>query len=269
MSALRSRANARVRRWHALAHDGRARRGERRTLLEGVHLLTAYLASGSRPVSILVSETGQGDAEVAALLRQAGAETTVLADSLFRWVVDVATPAGVAAEIEIPEPAGDAAQGDCVFLEGIQDAGNVGAILRSAAAFGVRDAVLGGGCADAWSPKVLRAAMGAHFSLRIRRVGDLAAVVAAFSGATVCAAAHGGRPLQEIDLGERVGWILGAEGQGVSASLAATAAQCTTIGLAPGTESLNVAAAAAILFYERARRRAKAHPAPSTRGARS
>jgi TrmH family RNA methyltransferase len=156
-----------------------------------------------------------------------------------------------------------------VFLEGIQDAGNVGAILRSAAAFGVRDAVLGGGCADPWSPKVLRAAMGAHFSLRVRRVGDLAPAVAAFAGATVCAVAHGGRPLQEIDLGGRVGWILGAEGQGVSASLAATAAQRTTIGLAPGTESLNVAAVAAILCYERARRRAMAPPAPSTRGARS
>jgi TrmH family RNA methyltransferase len=262
MSALRSRANARVKRWHALAHDARTRRAERRTLLEGVHLLTAYLASGSRPVSVLVSESGQGDAEVAALLRQAGAETTLLADSLFRWVVDVATPAGIAAEIEIPEPVEDAAQGDCVFLEGVQDAGNVGAILRSAAAFGARGAVLDSGCADPWSPKVLRAAMGAHFALRIRRVGALAAAVAAFGGTTVCAAAHGGRPLHEIDLGERVGWILGAEGQGVSASLAATAAQRTTIGLAPGTESLNVAAAAAILFYERARRL-------SRRGARS
>lgn len=258
MSALRSRANARVKRWHALAHDGRARRGERRTLLEGVHLLAACLASGARPVSVLVSETGQRSAEVTALVRQAGAETTLLADSLFRWIVDVAAPAGVAAEIEIPEPAGDAAQGDCVFLEGVQDAGNVGTILRSAAAFGVRDAVLDNGCADPWSPKVLRAAMGAHFSLRVRRVGDLVPAVAAFSGSTVCAAAHGGRPLHEIDLGGRVGWILGAEGQGVSTSLAAAAAQRATIGLAPGTESLNVAAAAAILFYERARRRALA-----------
>lgn len=262
MSALRSRANARVKRWHALAHDGRTRRAERRTLLEGVHLLTAYLASGSRPVSVLVSETGQGDAEVAALLRQAGAETALLADSLFRWVVDVATPGGIAAEIQIPEPVEDAPQGDCVFLEGVQDAGNVGAILRSAAAFGARGAVLDSGCADPWSPKVLRAAMGAHFALRIRRVDALAAAVAAFGGTTVCAAAHGGRPLHEIDLGERVGWILGAEGQGVSASLAAAAGQRTTIGLAPGTESLNVAAAAAILFYERARRL-------SRRGARS
>ena len=269
MTLLRSRANARVKHWHALAHDGRARRGERRALIEGVHLLAACLDSGVRPLSVLVSESGQANAEIAALLRRAGAETALLADALFRWVVDVATPAGVAAEIEIPEPAGDAAQGDSVFLEGIQDAGNVGAILRSAAAFGVREAVLGSGCADPWSPKVLRAAMGAHFSLRIRRAGDLAAAVAAFSGTTLCAVAHGGRPLQDIELGKRVGWILGAEGQGVSAALAASAAQRATIDLETGTESLNVAAAAAILFYERARRRAPAPPTPSTRGARS
>ena len=84
------------------------------------------------------------------------------------------------------------------------------------------------------------------------------AQLAAFPGTTVCALAHGGRPLAELELGERTGWILGAEGPGVSAALAALATQRATISLAAGTESLNVAAAAAILFYERARRRAPA-----------
>ena len=262
MSTLRSRDNARVKHWHALAHDGRARRSERRALLEGAHLVAAFLGAGGRPVALIVSETGRDNAEIASLVRRAGAAPTLVADSLFRWVVDVTTPAGIAAEIEIPAPAADPALGDCVFLEGIQDAGNVGAILRSAAAFGVRSAVLDGRCADPWSPKALRAAMGAHFSLGIQRGADLAAAVAAFGGTTVCAAAHGGRPLAQVDLGARVGWILGAEGQGVSTALARLAAQSATIGLAPGAESLNVAAAAAILFYERARRL-------STRGARS
>jgi len=256
VSALRSRDNARVKHWRALAHDGRARRSQQRALLEGVHLIAACLASGARPLAVLVSETGQGNAEITALMRRAGTETTLLADALFRWVVDVASPAGVAAEIEIPGPTAAAAQGDCVFLEGIQDAGNVGAILRSAAAFGVRAAVLDSRCADPWSPKVLRAAMGAHFSLSIERCAELAAAVATFGGTTVCATAHGGRALGDIDLRGRVGWILGAEGQGVSAQLARLAAQQATIELAPGTESLNVAAAAAILFHERARRSA-------------
>jgi TrmH family RNA methyltransferase len=256
VSTLRSRDNARIKRWHALAHDARARRSERRALLEGAHLVAAFLGAGGRPVALLVSDTGRDNPEIAALLQRAGAAPTLLADPLFRWVVDVTSPAGVAAEIEIPEPAAHASRGDCVFLEGVQDAGNVGAILRSAAAFGVRTAVLDVHCADPWSPKVLRAAMGAHFSLAIQRPADLGAAIAAFGGTTVCAATHGGRPLPEIDLGERVGWILGGEGQGVSTALARLAGQSATIGLAPGTESLNVAAAAAILFYERARRSA-------------
>jgi len=264
MTPLRSRDNPRVRRWHALAHDGRARRNASRALIEGPHLVAACLGAGVPPLALLVSERGSADAEIAALLQRAGVQPVVLADALFRWVVDVASPAGIAAEIAIPRQAADAGGGDCVFLEGIQDAGNVGAILRSAAAFGVREAVLGRGCADAWSPKVLRAAMGAHFALRVRSTEALEDAVAAFTGTTVCALAHGGRPLADVELGGRTGWILGAEGQGVSAALAARAAQRATIRLEAGTESLNVAAAAAILFYERARRRA---PAPSTGGA--
>jgi TrmH family RNA methyltransferase len=254
MTPLRSRENPRVRRWRALAHDGRARRTEGRALIEGAHLVAACLAAGMRPVTLLVSESGRGDAEIAALRQRAGIEPVLVADPVFRWIVDVSTPTGIAAEIEIPAARDEAAQGDCVYLEAVQDAGNVGAILRSAAAFGLRGAVLGGGCADAWSPKVLRAAMGAHFSLRIGRTDELAAALGRFVGTTVCAVAHGGRPLAEIELGARVGWILGAEGRGVSAELAARAAQRVTIPLAPGSESLNVAAAAAICFYERARR---------------
>jgi TrmH family RNA methyltransferase len=256
MTPLRSRENPRVRRWRALAHDGRARRTEGCALIEGAHLLAACLAAGMRPIALLVSESGSGDAEIAALRQRAGIEPVLIADPVFRWIVDVSTPTGVAAEIEIPAAAAEAAQGDCVYLEAVQDAGNVGAILRSAAAFGLRGAVLGGGCADAWSPKVLRAAMGAHFSLRLGRTDDLAVALERFAGTTVCAVAHGGRPLAEIELGARVGWIFGAEGRGVSAELAARAAQRVTIPLAPGTESLNVATAAAICFYERARSRA-------------
>lgn len=258
MTLLRSRDNPRARHWHALAHDGRARRSAGRALIEGTHLLAECLGAGMRPLSLLVSERGRGNAEIAALLQRAGAQPVVLADALFRWVVEAASPAGIAAEIEIPRAANGASGGDCVFLEAIQDAGNVGAILRSAAAFGVREAVLGPGCADAWSPKVLRAAMGAHFAMRIRSAEALGEAVAAFPGTTVCALAHGGRSLADIELGERTGWILGTEGQGVSAALAARATQSASISLAGKTESLNVAAAAAILFYERARRRAPA-----------
>jgi len=155
-----------------------------------------------------------------------------------------------------------ASAGDCVFLEGVQDAGNVGAILRSAAAFGLRHAVLSQGCADPWSPKVLRAAMGGHFSLAVTEAADLAVVLGGFAGTLVCTVVQGGSPLGQLELRGDIGWIFGAEGQGVSTSTAARAKVRATIPLAPGANSLNVAAAAAVCFYERARRL-------STRGARS
>jgi len=263
MSLLRSRDNPRVRRWHALAHDARARRSERCALLEGVHLVAAALDAGVHPKAVLVSESGAGKPEIAALVRRAGTAPVTLPDALFRWVAEATTPAGLAAEIGLPEAAVDVARtSHALFLDGVQDAGNVGALLRSAAAFGVDTAVLGRGCADPWSPKVLRAAMGAHFALRIGEVPDLLPALAKFRGTLVCAVAGGGVPPHALDLRGSVGWILGSEGQGVSEAVAARAAVRTAIPLARGIDSLNVAAAAAVLLYERARQL-------STRGARS
>jgi TrmH family RNA methyltransferase len=163
-----------MRRWHALVRDGRTRMAERSTVIEGAHLFAAYLDSGARPRAVLVSESGQARAEIAALVERSGITPVTLSDALFRWLADAATPAGLAAEIGIPAQASlPALAGDCVFMERIQDAGNVGAILRSAAAFGLRHAVLSRGCADPWSPKVLRAAMGGHFSLAVTEVETL------------------------------------------------------------------------------------------------
>lgn len=263
MRLLRSRDNPRVRRWHALAHEARARREEGCALIEGAHLLAAYLGSGARPKAVLVSQGGLARPEIAALAGRAGPAPVTLPDALFRWIADAVTPSGLAAEIELPPAAPDLARArHAVFLDGVQDAGNVGAILRSAAAFGADTAVLGRGCADPWSPKVLRAAMGGHFALRVSEVPDLAQAVSAFSGKRVCAAATGGEAPAALDLGGRLGWIFGAEGQGVSPALASLATHRVSIALAPDVESLNVAAAAAILFYERARQL-------STSGARS
>lgn len=261
MTVLRSRDNPRLRRWTRLAGDPRERRREGCALIEGPHLIAACLAAGVRPEALILSESGAGRAEMAQLVQRSGATVTILADKLFAAMADADSPQGIAAEIRLPRE--DIALGSaaaCVFLDAVQDAGNVGAILRSAAAFGVPAAVLGPGCADAWSPKVLRAAMGAHFSIALRRSDDLAADMAQFGGRIAAAVPRGGVPPGEADLSGRLGWILGAEGRGVSAGLAARATVKVTIPIRPGAESLNVAAAAAIVFYEAARLR--------TRGAR-
>jgi TrmH family RNA methyltransferase len=263
VTPLRSRDNPRVRRWRALAREPRLRAREGRALLEGAHLLQAFLAAGGRPRAVLVSESGEAREEIAALVRRAGLAPVRLSEALLRWVVEAQSPSGLAAEIDVPPAAPDWARTrHAVFLDGIQDSGNVGTILRTAAAFGADAAVLGPGCADAWSPRVLRAGMGGHFALRVVEVTDLAAALRSFQGRLLCADAGRGEPPSGVDLSGPLGWILGAEGQGVSPAAAACADVRVRVPLAQGAESLNVGAAAAILLYERWRQL-------STRGARS
>lgn len=254
MTVVRSRANPRVRRWQRLVRDARARRTEERALIEGPHLVGAYLASGGRPQAMIVSESGGAKRETGDLIARAGVAPVVLSDTVFRVIANAETPQGIAAEIVLPTARVSLADSPgCVLLDGIQDAGNVGAILRSAAAFGMRDVILGPGCADPWSPKVLRAGMGAHFSLCMAGSRDPVADLERFAGTVACTVPRGGVPIAEADLKGRILWIFGAEGAGIRGELAARAGLKITVPMPGMAESLNVAAAAAICFYERSR----------------
>ncbi len=249
MTVITSRDNPRVRRWQSLSRDARERRKEKRALIEGEHLVSAFLDVGGIVEALILNKSQASSFD--ALVKRCGNPPVVLADKVFRAIADTGTPAGIAAEIALPKAKAELkTAANCVFLEGIQDAGNVGAILRSAAAFGIRHAVLGAGCADAWSPKVLRAGMGAHFAISIQENAELGAAIAGFGGKVACTVPRGGVALSGADLSGRIGWLLGAEGRGVSEELAARASLKVTIPMAGGAESLNVAAAAAICFYE-------------------
>jgi TrmH family RNA methyltransferase len=247
MSVIRSRDNPRVKRWAKLASDSRFRRSEQRVLIEGPHLVAEALQAGLKPLALIVSETGIKKREIKSLVGEG--EPVVLGDHIFGVVADAETPPGIAAEISIPRPP-DASSKPAVFLEGVQDPANVGAILRSAAAFGVGEVILDRACADPWSPKVLRAAMGGHFKLALRQVADLAKALEDFRGTAICTVSSGGTPLKELQLLGRTGWIFGSEGRGVSPALAARAGLSATIAMAPGSESINVAAAVAICLHE-------------------
>ena len=226
--------------------DGRLRRAERRLVIEGPHLLAAALGAGLKPISVLATDNALAKAEIQQLVMQSGCAPVVLSESAFNAVADAETPVGVAAELAIPELR---RKGPAVFLEGVQDAGNVGAIVRSAAAFGAGEVILDRQCADPWSPKVVRAGVGGHFAIGIRQVDDLGAAIAAFPSRLLCTVVQGGSPLREVDLSGRIGWAFGAEGAGLSAAVLARAAERVTIPMAAG-ESLNVAAAAAVCLYE-------------------
>jgi len=245
---ITSKDNARVKRWAKLVQDARARREEGRVVLEGPHLVAEALQAGLAPLAVVVSESGLKRDDVQKLLGRR--EPVVLADRIFKAIADAETPQGIAAEIAMPAIE---AKGHCVFLEGVQDPSNVGAIVRTAAAFGVGEVVLDRGCADAWSPKTLRAGMGGHFKLAIRQVPDLGKALEGFDGTILCTVLSGGIALPEAELKGRLGWIFGAEGQGVSKQAAQFAHSRVMIPMKPGTESLNVAAAAAICLYEASR----------------
>jgi TrmH family RNA methyltransferase len=253
MTALTSKDNPRVRHWRKLAEDPRYRRAQKRALIGGPHLLAAALEHGHKPLALLATEEGAADAEISRLIGQSGLRPVLLAEGVFRRIVDAENPPGVAAEIAVLDATGQTA-GHAIFLEGIQDPANIGAIMRSAAAFRVERIVLDRACADPWSPKALRAGMGGHFSLGIRVTDELGPQLEVFKGKLVCTVARGGMPIHEAALAGSLGWVFGGEGRGVSDEIVRRADLRVTIPMAAGTESLNVAAAVAICLYEVSRR---------------
>lgn len=251
---ISSRANPKFKALRALLDDPR-RHG--RALVDGIHLVATCLASGVAVRQLLVSDSAQQSTEILGLLQDAaGMEQLTLSDSLFRELSGVSTPTGIAAVIDIPLSPPGAPAGDAVLLDAVQDAGNVGAILRTAAAAGISEVLLGAGCAGAWTARVLRAGQGAHFSLAIREQADLVAALATRSATSIATVAHGGINLYDVDLKRPLIWLVGNEGAGLSADLVAAADVRITIPLAAGTESLNVAAATAICLFEARRQRA-------------
>jgi TrmH family RNA methyltransferase len=267
MKHVQSRENPLFRTLHALATSSRERRERRAALLDGPHLVGMHAASGRVAEAVVASESGLHKAEVARLLEEAPArQRAVLSDRLFADIAQVATPVGLAAWIEVPDPGPLPAQpAECVLLDVLQDAGNVGSILRSAAAAGVREVYLAKGSAFAWAPKVLRAAQGAHFSLAIFENAPLADVLARFPGQVLAASADAALALYDADLSGPTAWVFGNEGAGVAPELAAAATQRVKIPMAGGAESLNVAAAAAVCLFEAVRqRRARGYPISPT-----
>lgn len=250
---IASRENPRFKALRALADDPR-RQG--RALLDGIHLVAVCLDRGISVKQLLVSESGQHNKEIAALLKTVvDVDCLILRDALFRDISGVGTPTGVAAVIDIPTSPTGEVSGDAVLLDAVQDAGNVGAIMRTAAAAGVRHVLLGTGCAGAWTSRVLRAGQGAHFSLSIHEQVDLGAVLATCSGMSIATVACGGSNLYERDLTGPAIWLVGNEGAGLAPELVAAAKMRITIPLANGIESLNVATATAVCLFEANRQR--------------
>ena len=238
-----------------LHQSSRERKKAGLSLLDGVHLVAAYVEHVGAPQQVAVSRSALGNAEIAALLgRKDFPQPLVLGDGLMRELSSVATPTGIIAAVTTPRPQErPASAGPCVMLEDIQDPGNLGSILRSTAAAGVEEVYLSPHCVQAWSPRVLRAGMGAHFALRLYEGADLAQLLGAYEGTAYAAAGDGETPYYDAVLTGRVALLFGNEGAGITAALRRAAERSIVIPMPGKAESLNVAAAAAVCLFERVR----------------
>jgi TrmH family RNA methyltransferase len=258
MKKITSRDNPTFRQLRSLAESSRERRKQNRTLLDGMHLVEAYCRCCGLPEMLAVSQSGAENAEISRFLEAHPRMQPILfGDVLFGELSPVATPTGILALIPIPVP-GHARAGpaSCILLDALQDAGNLGSILRSAAAAGIGDVHLGRGCAQVWSPRVLRAAMGAHFGLRLFEQAELAEILRDYRGMAVSASLRGKTSLYDLDLSGPVAWLFGNEGAGLSAELEMLATRAAKIPMPGQAESLNVAAAAAVCLFEEVRQKA-------------
>ncbi len=256
MKVIQSQDNSWFKELVKLAGSARQRNKTGQTLLDGTHLLAAYLDAGHTPQHILLNASALHDPQISLLLdRLGGVPVTQLDDKLFAKLSELKTPTGILALIDILQPQIAMHSRFALLLEDIQDPGNLGSILRSAAAAGCDAVFLSQGCADAWSPKVLRAAMGGHFALDIYQQQDLLNVAKAFAGSLLATSPQASTSLYNCDLRGDVAVMVGNEGAGLSAQLSSLATQTIHIPMVGKVESLNVAAATAICLFEVVRQR--------------
>ena len=244
--AITSRDNPLLKRLRVLAQDSSAYRKQGQVWLEGDHLCRALLLRQHRPELALFAESAWAQADPA--LKHAAPKIYTVPDALMASISGLESPSGMGFVWTLPQGQGLQAGVSTVVLDRLQDAGNVGAILRSAAAMGFAQVLAIKGTAALWSPKVLRAGMGAHFALRL--VEGLAPEALSSLGVPLLVtSSHEGEWLHQAALPWPCAWVMGHEGQGVGEPIMAMAAQSVRIVQPGGEESLNVAAAAAICLH--------------------
>jgi RNA methyltransferase, TrmH family len=243
---ITSRDNALLKELRKLSTDNTAYRKAGRFWIEGDHLCSAALQRGLKPSAMVVSESYWPLAPVS--YTQAAIKIIVIADALFKELSGLESPAKVGFVLDLPIDTAIQSGVATVILDRVQDAGNVGSILRSAGAFGFRQVIALKGSAALWSPKVLRAGMGAHFGLTLIEGAELAALDA-LQVPLVVTSSHQGELIQNLRLPTPCAWAMGHEGQGVCQALMERATHFARIGQPGGEESLNVAAAAAICLH--------------------
>lgn len=243
---ISSRDNPQLRALRKLAGDNTGYRKSGQVWVEGEHLCSAALLRGLRPAMAVVAQSRWTDGQ--SPWAGVASSTLVLPDALFKTISTLESPGALGFVLDVPAQGAIDRGAASVVLDRVQDAGNVGSILRSAAAFGFKQVIALRETAALWSPKVLRAAMGAHFGLYLFEAVD-ADALKSLQIPLVATSSHAGALIQDARLPFPCAWVMGHEGQGVAPDLLARAALQVRIGQPGGEESLNVAAAAAICLH--------------------
>jgi len=254
VKAITSRDNPLLVRLRKLVGDPAAYRKLGEVWIEGDHLCAAFLQRGGVAPQAVITEQAWELPSLRELASRAEM-VAVIPQALMAGLSTLESPAPLAFALPWQGQGTLQANAPTVVLDRLQDAGNVGAVIRSAAAFGFSQVIALKGTAALWSPKVLRAGMGAHFGLNLVEGVDEAAL-AELKVPLLATSSHATQAIHQVKLPWPSAWVLGHEGQGVSAALLQRCEQALRIPQPGGEESLNVAAAAAVCLYESARQRA-------------
>ncbi|WP_297422767.1 RNA methyltransferase [uncultured Acinetobacter sp.] len=252
---LESKDNPKIKHLRALIEQNSYRKKQGQTVLEGTHLCQAWLEQDKKINSIFTTEKSLTHPEICDILDLYQGSVFVIAESLYRDLSTLGTTLPCLAVIDQPTSRLSLDFSlDTLILENVQDPGNAGTLLRSAAAAGIKQVICSKGSASLWSPRVLRAGMGAHFSLQTFENVALEDVLSRFEIPVYVTSSHRSTSLYEQDLTQPCVWILGNEGQGAS-EYALEHAKAIAIPQPGGQESLNVAIAGSICFFEMVRQR--------------
>ena len=252
--SITSRSNPLLVRLRKLANDPLAYRKQQQIVLEGEHLCAAYAQRAGAVAQAVITEAAHEHGSACSDLAQRADAVAVVSSALMASLSTLESSAQLVYVVAWPGAREVQASVPSIVLDRVQDAGNVGTILRSAAAFGFTQVLALKGSAGLGSPKVLRAGMGAHFGLHLVEALDEVAL-ASLRVPLLAASPRAATAIHSLELPWPCAWLFGHEGQGVSAALMARCAHTLRIPQPGGEESLNVAAAAAVCMYESMRQR--------------
>lgn len=252
---LESKDNAKIKHLRGLIELNSARKKHQQTVLEGNHLCLAWLQQQKKIFSLFTTEQALEHPDLQEVFELYNSHIFVISEVLYKDLSTLGTTLPCLAIIDLPQNSQNIDFSvDTLILENVQDPGNVGTLLRSAAAANIKQVICTQGSALLWSPRVLRAGMGAHFSLNCFENMTLEDILPQFPIPVLATSSHRSTSLYQQDLTQPCVWILGNEGNGVT-EFALAHAQAVAIPQPGGQESLNVAIAGSICFFEMVRQR--------------